>query len=285
MPPRAASSDDTDTAFTLALAQAGSAAILPWFRTSVSIENKDAGGFDPVTEADRAAEQAMRTMIEETYPDDGIDGEEFGIKPSRSGRRWILDPVDGTRSFICGIPTWMTLIALVDGETVVTGAAHQAFVGETFVGSRKGAFSCRGGARTVLTAKAAPTLALARGGTTNPRLYRQPEKQRVYDALGATLRNLRHDADAYFFCMVAAGQMDLAIDTGLKSYDIAALIPIIEGAGGCVTTWTGGSALDGGDILATASPGLHEEALALIAAQTGDGASSGSTKPSKAAQN
>jgi len=141
----------------------------------------------------------------------------------------------------------------------------------------------RRGRRKPLSVRPAPTLSAARGGTTNPNLYRQPPASTVYERLRDTMRNLRHDADAYFFCMVAAGQMDLALDTGLKTYDIAALVPIIEAAGGCVTTWMGESALSGGDILATASPALHEEALAMIAQAAGPDPTSGATNPSNAA--
>jgi histidinol phosphatase-like enzyme (inositol monophosphatase family) len=260
----------TDEAeFLLALARVAGAAILPWFRGALAIDNKDEAGFDPVTEADRAAERAMRRMIERRYPGDGIVGEEYGEKPSQTGRRWVLDPVDGTRSFICGLPTWMTLVGLVEDERPVAGAAHQAFIGETFIGGPAGAFVVRRGRRRPLATSPAASLSAARGGTTNPMLYRQPSKAPVYEALRTRLRNLRHDADAYFFCMVAAGQMDLAIDTGLKVYDIAALIPIIEAAGGRVTTWTGAAAGNGGDILATASPALHDEALGLIGQAAG----------------
>lgn len=276
---------DADVAFLLQLAKSAGAAILPWFRGNLAVHNKDAAGFDPVTEADKAAERAMRRLIERRYPDDGIFGEEYGEKPSRSGRRWVLDPVDGTRAFICGLPTWMTLIGLVVDEKPVAGAAHQAFVGETFVGSPSGAFVIRRGKRTPLRVSPAASLCEARGGTTNPNLYRQEPGVTVYARLRDRLRNLRHDADAYFFCMVAAGQMDLAIDTGLKTYDIAALIPIIEAAGGRVTTWAGQSALHGGDILATASPGLHAQALELIAQAASLASANGSTKASKAAQN
>jgi myo-inositol-1(or 4)-monophosphatase len=272
-----------DVEFMLALAKAAGEAASRWFRTGLAVDNKVEEGFDPVTEADRAAERAMRRMIERQHPADGILGEEYGEKPSRSGRRWVLDPVDGTRSFICGLPTWMTLIGLVEEERAVAGAAHQPYVGETFVGSSAGAFVVRRGRRKPLAVRPAAALAAARGGTTNPNLYRQPPASHVYAGLRETLRNLRHDADAYFFCMVAAGQMDIAVDTGLKTYDIAALVPIIEAAGGCVTTWTGTTAIYGGDILATASPALHEEALALMAQAAGRGSTSGATKASNAA--
>jgi len=255
--------------FMLALCDAAGAAILPHFRNLPGIDNKLEGGFDPVTEGDRAAERAIRAMIEATYPDDGILGEEYGPKPSRSGRVWVLDPIDGTRAFVCGLPTWMTLIGLIEDEKAVIGAAHQAFVGETFLGNAEGAFAYRKGKRVAkLRAGGIDTLAQARCGTTGPARYGAGSKQQIYAALRSQVREFRHDADAYFFAMVAAGQMEIAIDTGLQTYDIAALIPIITGAGGCVTSWSGGSALGGGDVLATGGPVLHETVLAMLADYT-----------------
>jgi myo-inositol-1(or 4)-monophosphatase len=272
------------TRFVLALCDAAGAAILPHFRNLPGIDNKLEGGFDPVTEGDRAAERAIRAMIEATYPDDGILGEEYGPKPSRSGRVWVLDPIDGTRAFVCGLPTWMTLIGLIEDEKAVIGAAHQAFVGETFLGNAEGAFAYRNGKRvTRLQAAGASTLAQARCGTTGPARHAAGSKGLIYAALRGQVREFRHDADAYFFAMVAAGQMEIAIDTGLQTYDIAALIPIITGAGGCVTSWSGGSALGGGDVVASAGPALHETVLAMLLDYLDEG--SAPVKASNAAQN
>jgi histidinol phosphatase-like enzyme (inositol monophosphatase family) len=266
--------------FILSLCDAAGAAILPHFRNLPGIDNKLEGGFDPVTEGDRAAERAIRAMIETTYPDDGILGEEYGPKLSRSGRVWVLDPIDGTRAFVCGLPTWMTLIGLIDGEQAVIGAAHQAFVGETFLGNAEGTFAYRNGKRVArLRAAGTAELRHARCGTTGPARYSLGSKGLIYAALRSQVREFRHDADAYFFAMVAAGQMEIAIDTGLQTYDIAALVPIITGAGGCVTSWSGGSPLGGGDIVASAGPALHETVLAMLADQDDP------TKASKAAQN
>src|SRR5262245_32406563 len=275
----------TDTAeltrFMLALCDAAGAAILPHFRNLPGIDNKLEGGFDPVTEADRAAERALRGLIESSHPDDGILGEEYGPKPSRSGRVWVLDPIDGTRAFVCGLPTWMTLIGLIEGEQAVIGAAHQAFIGETFLGSPEGAFAYRHGEPVSRLATAGQTqLEDARCGTTGPARYGPGAKAQIYAELRSRVREFRHDADAYFFAMVAAGQMEITIDTGLQSYDIAALVPIITGAGGCVTTWNGGSALNGGDIVASAGPALHESVLQILA-----DVDNAPTKASNAAQN
>ena len=277
MPQRA---DTTElNRFTLALCAAAGAAILPYFRNLPGIDNKLEGGFDPVTEADRAAERALRALIESTYPNDGILGEEYGPRPSRSGRVWVLDPIDGTRAFVCGLPTWMTLIGLIEDERAVVGAAHQAFIGETFLGGADGAFAYRHGERvSELRSASAAVLADARCGTTGPARYAPGGKAaRIYAELRRRVREFRHDADAYFFAMVAAGQMEIAIDTGLQTYDIAALVPIITGAGGCVTSWSGGSPLGGGDIIASAGPALHAVVLEMLADQR-----DGDTAPTKA---
>jgi myo-inositol-1(or 4)-monophosphatase len=252
--------------FMLALCDAAGAAILPYFRNLPGIDNKAEGGFDPVTEADRAAERAIRALIESVFPDDGILGEEYGPKPSGSGRVWVLDPIDGTRAFVCGLPTWMTLIGLIEEERAVVGAAHQAFVAETFLGGPEGAFAYRHGERVSrLKSSGSALLKDARCGTTGPARYGPGAKARIYADLRSQVREFRHDADAYFFAMVAAGQMEITIDTGLQTYDIAALVPIITGAGGCVTSWSGGSPLNGGDIVASAGPALHEVVLNMLA--------------------
>jgi myo-inositol-1(or 4)-monophosphatase len=222
----------------------------------------------------------LRERLAEEFPDDAVLGEEHGM--AGSGLRvWVLDPIDGTRAFVCGLPTWMTLIGMIEDEKAVIGAAHQAFVGETFLGNAEGAFAYRKGKRIArLRAADASTLAQARCGTTGPARYSAGSKERIYAALRSHVREFRHDADAYFFAMVAAGQMEIAIDTGLQTYDIAALIPIITGAGGCVTSWSGGSALGGGDVVASAGPALHETVLAMLADYE-----SAPVKVSNAAQN
>lgn len=250
--------------FAQQLAKAAGAEILPHFRTRPAMDNKLEAGFDPVTEADRAGERAMRAMIEERFPDHGIVGEEYGIKEGRSELTWILDPVDGTRSFVFGMTSWTTLIGLLRDGRPMVGLMHQPFVGESFIGSPTGSYLKRGDASAKLRVNPAVSLSLALGATTAPNLYRSERQQRFLAAMRERLRMMRYDGDAYFFCLLAAGQIDIAIDAGLAPYDIAPLIPIIEGAGGIVTTWDGRDAAEGGDILAAASPALHEEASALL---------------------
>lgn len=246
------------------LAALAGSAILPLFRNPLTIDNKLAEGFDPVTEADRSAEQAMRRLITAKFPDHEIIGEEFEPKAARSDFCWVLDPIDGTRSFICGMPTWTTLIALVFRERPVLGIVSQPYVGETFVGGPYGSWWERGGDRRALSVNPAAAMASAILTTVAPEIYRSDMQRRVLQEMCSRTRMTRFGGDAYFFAMLASGFIDIAMDAGLAIYDIAALVPIIEGAGGIVTTWDGGDASRGGDILAAASAGLHASALKII---------------------
>jgi myo-inositol-1(or 4)-monophosphatase len=250
--------------FALQLAQASAEVILPFFRRNIQVDVKSGAVWDPVTEGDRAGERIMRAMIEERYPDHGINGEEYGIKPSRSGFTWVLDPVDGTRAFITGMPTWATLIGLNFEDRPMVGVMNQPFVGETFYGSPDGAWSLYRGASARLRTRAARPLAQAALTTTAPELYRSAAEKAVLRRLTGATQLTRYGGDAYFFCVLAAGQTDLAMDAHMQPYDIAPLIPIIEGAGGVVTTWGRKPAAAGGHVIAASSPELHEEALAVI---------------------
>ncbi|MGE3874490.1 MAG: inositol monophosphatase family protein [Parvibaculaceae bacterium] len=254
------------TRFALELASASAKEILPFFRRDIEVDVKAGVVWDPVTEGDRAGERIMRSMIEARYPDHGIHGEEYGLKPSRSGFTWVLDPVDGTRAFICGMPTWATLIGLdFEGKPMV-GVMNQPFVGETFYGSPEGAWSLHQGASRKLATRAARPLGQATFTTTAPELYRSPAEKDVLKRLSAATRLTRYGGDAYFFCVLAAGQTDLALDAHMEPYDIAPLIPIIEGAGGIVTTWERGPAAKGGNVIAASAPELYEAAIAVIGA-------------------
>ncbi len=251
--------------FAINLARTAGQVALPLFRQDLVISSKLHDGFDPVTQADRAAEAAMRKCIEQTFPGHGIIGEEFGVKPPDSEYAWILDPIDGTRSFICGTPTWMTLIALTRNGKPVAGVASQPFTGEIFAGTPKASYLLHNGKKLALATTTCCHLNEVLAGTTAPALFRKNGHETRLENLQAGVRHMRFDADAYFHCMVAAGQLGVSLDTGLQSYDIAALVPIIEGAGGIVTTWQGADARDGGDILAAANRSLHEQAMALLA--------------------
>lgn len=247
------------------LAKAAAGTTLPRFRTVLAVDDKAAGAerFDPVTEADRGAERAMRALIEAEFPDHGIIGEEYGDKPSRSGFTWVLDPVDGTRAFIAGLPTWGTLVALNAGGRPVLGLVSQPYIGETFVGISAGAVR-----RATLNGKPIRTrpcagLAEAILSTTGTSWF-SPAEREAFDAVEQRTRLVRYGFDCYAYAVLAAGFIDLVIEAGLKTYDIQALIPLIEGAGGHVTTWRGEDATPGGRILAAGDPRVHEAALDLL---------------------
>jgi myo-inositol-1(or 4)-monophosphatase len=251
------------TEFAISLADAAASVTLPMFRQQLTVEAKQAADWDPVTEADRGAERVIRQMIQEGYPAHGIEGEEYGSHQPESPYQWIIDPIDGTRAFVVGMPTWGTLIGLYHNGKPLLGVMSQPYVGETFVGNPEGAWLIRNGNRTPLKVRPAETLASARIGTTNPHRYEGHDAAALI-MLRETCQMMRYGGDAYFFCLVAAGHLEVAMDPGLQSYDIAALIPIITGAGGVVDTWTGSDPSRGGNVIAAASPSLMAEVKAIM---------------------
>ena len=243
-----------------ALASAAADAALPHFRTGVAVSNKAEVGFDPVTAGDKGAELAMRALIERDYPDHGILGEEEDDVRPDAEDVWVLDPIDGTRAFISGIPLWGTLIGLRSGGIPVAGMMTQPFIGERFFGAAGAATYTGPLGNSVLKTRACPSLSDALLCTTSPYLFASGDVER-YRSLEASVRMARYGTDCYAYCLLAAGHVDVVIESGLKPYDILALIPIIEAAGGRVTTWDGDSAAEGGRILATGDPRLHDEIL------------------------
>ncbi|TKT77550.1 histidinol-phosphatase [Aquamicrobium sp. LC103] len=245
------------------LAAAAAEQTLPRFRQAGAVTNKLEGGFDPVTEADREAERAIRALITAEFPDHGILGEEFGAENADKRHVWVIDPIDGTRAFISGLPLWGTLVGLTDGGDAVAGMMSQPFTGELFWADGEGAhYEGPGGPRRLRTR---PTRDVAEATicTTTPALFRDG-KRACYDRLEAAARLARYGTDCYAYAMVAAGQIDLVVETGLQPYDIVALVPIIERAGGKITTWDGGPAESAGDIVAAATPELHAAALEIL---------------------
>jgi myo-inositol-1(or 4)-monophosphatase len=256
-------------AFVGELATVSGEAIRPFFRTALGVEKLDVkdksggGAFDPVTAADRAAEQTMRAMIRDKFPSHGIIGEEFGSERADAEFVWVLDPIDGTKSFISGMPAWGTLIALTRAGKPVFGMVHQPFIGERFWGDgRAAAYRGPAGSRA-LNVRACPALSGAILYTTSPRLMNDADRA-AFCRVEEAVRLSRYGGDCYSYCMLAAGYVDLVIEAGLKPYDIAALIPIISGAGGIVTTWEGGSPEAGGRIVAAGDRRTHAAAMEML---------------------
>jgi histidinol-phosphatase len=245
------------------LATASGETILPFFRTALAIENKDTRGFDPVTAADRAGENAMRTLIRKTFPGHGILGEEYGAERGDAEYIWVLDPIDGTKSFIAGMPAWGTLIGLMRFGEPVFGMMHQPFIGEKFSGDGGGAHYRGPAGDRELRVRACAGLADALLFTTSPLLMNKADRalfRRVEDKVKLS----RYGGDCYAYCMLAAGQIDLVIETEIKPHDIVPLIPIITGAGGIVTTWENGPAQEGGRCVVAGDARVHEAALKLL---------------------
>jgi myo-inositol-1(or 4)-monophosphatase len=252
------------TAFIGRLATVSGETILPFFRTSLLVDNKSAShDFDPVTEADRAAEAVMRRIIKYHFPQHGIVGEEFGNEHEDAEYVWVLDPIDGTKSFIAGFPIWGTLIALLHKGTPVFGMMHQPYIGERFSGDSGSAHYHGPSGERRLAVRRCASLAEATSYTTSPLLMNAADRA-AFARVEQAVRLTRYGGDCYSYCMLAAGHLDLVVETELKSYDIAALIPIITGAGGIVTTWEGGPAQGGGRIIAAGDARVHEAALKLL---------------------
>ena len=251
-------------AFVDQLAAVSGETIRPFFRTALGVENKSrSGGFDPVTAADRAAEAAMRALIKRTFPEHGILGEEFDAERPDAEYVWVLDPIDGTKSFICGMPAWGTLIALTRRGEPIYGMMHQPFTREYFTGDGSAA-SYRGPAGDrALRTRGCAELKEAVLLTTSPLLMREPDRQ-CFGRVEGAVRLSRYGGDCYAYCMLAAGQVDLVIETELKPYDVLPLIPIIEGAGGVITSWENGRPHGGGRVIAAGDRRLHAQAMELL---------------------
>lgn len=247
-----------------ALADAARAAVLPHFRQAGLVaENKALAGFDPVTAADRAAEQAMRDVLARMRPEDGILGEEMGTTPGSSGLTWVLDPIDGTRAFISGTPTWGVLIAVSDASGPVLGVIDQPYIGERFIGGLGLAESTGPAGPRPLGTRPCAGLAGATLFTTFPEVG-SPAERAGFEAVAARVKLVRYGMDCYAYALVAAGQVDLVIEAGLNAYDIQGPIGVIEAAGGIVTDWSGGPAHDGGRAVAAGDRAVHAAALEIL---------------------
>ena len=253
-------------AFLLELNRASGAVILPLFRGEHGLENKaKQGAFDPVTQADRGAEAEIRRLIGQHFPEHGVIGEEYGEDRPDAEFVWVLDPVDGTRAFVAGLPVWTTLIALRFQGRPVLGSIGQPFLGEVFIGQA-------GGSRRV-TAEGAAPLAVRKGrplteaiiATTDPEGCFNGAELGAWRQVRAAARLARTGCDAYAYAMVAAGAIDLVVEAGLKSWDVEAAVPLLEGAGGMVTDWRGAPiGRHGGQMAIAGDRALLDEALAAL---------------------
>ena len=247
----------------LAAAEAAATQTLPLFRTSLAVDNKLAEGFDPVTEADKGAETAIRAVIAQAFPDHAIIGEEWGSSGT-SDYTWIIDPVDGTRAFISGAPVWGTLIGFAHNGVAIAGIMSQPFIGETFLAVPGRATYRRADETQPIRTSGQTELAQSRVFTTTPSLFRTPKLLAKWKAVESATRLQRFGMDCYGYALLAAGHADLVIEPFLNTYDIAALVPIIRQAGGAIACWDGTEPTGGGDVVAAATPELLEKALNLI---------------------
>jgi len=249
--------------FALELASAARLETLPRWAQGVPTEDKGVSSFDPVTEADRQAERAIREIIKAAFPDHGISGEEWPDEPGSGRFTWSLDPVDGTRSFICRLPTWVTLIGLLEDGRPALGLIDAPCLDETYVGCGGEAWMISKGERTPLMASGCTRLADARLSTTDPFECAPPIE--LFETIRKGARVTRYGHDGYAYARLAAGTIDLVVEGGLKPHDYNALIPVITAAGGRIGDWHGGQEFSSGRILAAATDQLYDEAVELLA--------------------
>lgn len=251
--------------FAEGLARRGGARAMAWFRQPVRIETK--ADASPVTEADRAAEALMRAEIAQRFPGHAVLGEEFGAEGAGDAPLWVLDPIDGTRSFITGWPLWGVLVALCEGGRPLLGAVEMPVLNERFLAVKgQGAqFTDARGHTHVCRTRTVTRLAEARLYTTSPRYFDPPDRPRI-EALIDAAGIARFGGDCYSYALLAAGQVDLVVESQLAPYDYMALVPLIEEAGGVITDWAGAALGLGSDgrVVAAATEALHAEALARL---------------------
>ncbi|MBK5935176.1 histidinol phosphatase-like enzyme (inositol monophosphatase family) [Rhodovulum imhoffii] len=247
-----------------ALAETARQETLRCFRSeALGVDNKSGHGFDPVTAADRAAEAAMREILSSERPDDGVLGEEFGPVPGRSGLTWVLDPIDGTRGYLSGTPTWGVLIAACNETGPIYGVIDQPYIGERFRGGLGRAEMTGPRGTRALHCRAPRPLDEAVLYTTFPEIGTRAEAQ-AFQALSSHVRLTRYGMDCYAYALLALGQIDLVVEAGLHAYDICAPIAVVTAAGGIVTDWQGNPAHHGGQVIAAANTEIHARALAFL---------------------
>ena len=255
-----------------ALADTAAHQTMQYFRQATPVENKAEAGragaqkdFDPVTAADRGAENAIRAELAVRFPDHGIHGEEYGLTNPEARYRWVVDPIDGTAAFIMGWPMWGTLIALTDRGTPLLGVLDQPFTRERFWSTPSDAL-WRGPDSRCQTLKTRPCASIENAAlsTTHPDYFHKHEDSQAFSRVKKAVRTTRYGGDCYAYAMLASGFCDLIVESGLNAYDVAALIPIVERAGGIISTWTGEPADQGGNVVAAGDARTHQAALELL---------------------
>ena len=255
------------------LADAAAEITIPLFRQPLDISSKLQDGFDPVTKADKDTEQKLRSMIEARYPDHAILGEEFGFKVG-TGYQWTIDPIDGTRAYISGMPSWGTLIALSkiteDGHlTSLMGLADQPYLNERYFGwvsdnTSEASLNSEGKDKKIRATRSCQAIDDAVLATTDSNLFMNTPTESIWLDISSQTRLNRYGGDWYNYMLLADGHLDVVIEQGLQAYDIQALIPIISAAGGQVSDWQGNTPIEGGEVLACGDANLHAQIIGLI---------------------
>ncbi len=254
--------------FALRLVEDAGELALKYFRLPISVDDKPGKkGFDPVTAADREIEAFIRDAIIKKFPDHAVVGEEHRDREGAGRFKWVIDPIDGTKSFITGTPMWGVLLGLMEGANCRLGLMRQPYLGETYVGSGAGAFFLKGSTKQPLSARDTGELARAILYCTHPSIFISAADLESFQSVAERCRLMRYGGDCYAYCLLAHGFIDLVIEGGLQAYDIIPLIPIIEAAGGVVTDWRGEPPLNGGNVIAACNSRLHEQALTVLNAR------------------
>lgn len=260
--------DASLVAFANHLADLATAETLPRFRTGLDVTDKGGAVYDPVTEADQEAERVIRAAIEARYPEHGIVGEEHGTVRADAEHRWVLDPVDGTRAFVTGCPSWTTLIALEQHGEPILGVIDQPYTGERWVGAGGRTLWRRAGEERTVRARGTETFASARITCTDPfgTGFLSEDEAAAFQEVARQCQLSRFSLDAYGYGLLASGQFDLVVESSLKHYDYAALVPVVRGAGGVITGWKGEPPQDSprGRVVAAATPALHAAAIEVL---------------------
>jgi histidinol phosphatase-like enzyme (inositol monophosphatase family) len=238
-----------------------------WFRAPVPVENKGGpAGFDPVTEADRTIESYLRRQLTRLFPDTEIIGEEAGATGPSGRVKWMIDPIDGTKAYLSGLPLWGILLGLMVDGRPVAGWCRQPYLDESFGAAGDSGWMDHAGSRRPLATSGATDLTDAAMYSTHPDMFARPWERAAFERLARPARVQRFGGDCYLYCLLAAGHVDLVVEAGLQPYDIIPLIPIVQAAGGVITGPDGEVPTSGGFVIASATRELHDQVLDIVTA-------------------